>query len=264
MKSAQKSEATLLMDGEDYIHPQLLRTFSRRKALATLGGFAGLAMLTSCAGSSFTTPASNSTSTTDQAATPGTCSVIPSETEGPYPASQVLGQSWIYRQNNTDDRAGVPLQMVLNLFNTNNSCNPISNAAVYLWHCDKDGNYSGYGNSTTATFLRGVQVSSSAGQVTFQTIYPGWYSGRITHIHFEVFLNNNLSSRAAKVSQIAFPQAITQSAYASSLYVGRGQNTSVTSFARDNVFSDGVESQLATVSGDTSGFIAQLNVGLAL
>jgi protocatechuate 3,4-dioxygenase beta subunit len=25
--------------------------------------------------------------------------------------------------------------------------------------------------------------------VTFTTVYPGWYSGRATHIHVEVFVN---------------------------------------------------------------------------
>ncbi|MGZ5280594.1 MAG: protocatechuate dioxygenase, partial [Pseudobdellovibrionaceae bacterium] len=80
---------------------------------------------------------------------------------------------------------------------------------------------------------------------------------------FEVFLNNSLTSRPIRISQIAFPQSITQAVYASSLYSGRGQNASVASFADDNVFDDGVQFQLATVSGDvSSGYQAQLNVGI--
>jgi protocatechuate 3,4-dioxygenase beta subunit len=41
---------------------------------------------------------------------------------------------------------------------------------------------------TTESYLRGVQVTDSNGQVTFTTIYPACYSGRWPHIHFEVFL----------------------------------------------------------------------------
>ena len=152
----------------------------------------------------------------------------------------------------------------------NDGCAPIANAAVYVWHCDKDGAYSGYSSSQNGshageTFLRGVQTSNAAGQVQFTTIYPGWYAGRITHIHFQIFLQNNTGGGAEATSQIAFPQAVTQAVYASSLYAARGQNTSVASFAQDNVFSDGVDFQLATVSGSVAaGYTAALTVGVAV
>jgi protocatechuate 3,4-dioxygenase beta subunit len=103
----------------------------------------------------------------------------------------------------------------------------------------------------------------SNGEVTFTTIYPGWYSGRITHIHFQVYLNDNLNVTATATSQLAFPQAITQAVYNSTLYAARGQNTSVTNFSSDNVFSDGVTYQLATVTGSVaSGYVATLTVGI--
>lgn len=268
MKKDISSRAQLLMDGHDYIHPALLKTYDRRQALNAIGGFAGLLMLAGCAPLSSATDSTSSASggTAESSPTnPGTCSVIPTETEGPYPASQVLNQSWIYRSDIREDRTGVPMNLILNIFDTNNSCNPISNAAVYIWHCDKDGNYSGYNGYKSATFLRGVQTTDSNGKVSFQTIYPGWYAGRITHVHFEIFLNNSLSSTPKKVSQLAFPQATTQAVYASDLYKAKGQNTSVTSFSKDNVFSDGVQLQLATMTGDIrSGYTAQLNVGIAL
>jgi protocatechuate 3,4-dioxygenase beta subunit len=99
--------------------------------------------------------------------------------------------------------------------------------------------------------------------VTFQTIYPGWYAGRITHIHFQVYLTT-LSGTASATSQLAFPPDITTAVYASSLYAARGQNTSVTSFAADNVFSDGTQYQLATVTGTIAGGLgAALTVGVA-
>lgn len=209
-------------------------------------------------------------------ATPGaclfgsTCALIPSETEGPYPLSTVLSTSNIIRSDITENRTGVPLTLVLKLVNINNACAPIANAAVYAWHCDKDGVYSGYANQSGGvnasgqTFLRGVQISGGNGQVVFSTIYPGWYNGRITHIHFQVYLNNALGGRATATSQIAFPLDVTTAVYNSGLYSARGQNTSVISFGSDNVFSDGVSFQLANVAGSTStGYVATLIVGIS-
>lgn len=253
------------MDGEDYIHPKLLASISRRQVLTTLGGLAGLAFLASCGGSATTafTNATNDTHSTSGAITPANCSVTPTETEGPYPSSQVLSESWIYRADITEGLIGTSLLLTLNILDTANGCVPLENAAVYLWHCDKDGNYSGYGNYTNKTFMRGVQTTDGNGQVTFQTIFPGWYPGRITHMHFEVFKNNDLSAHPSKISQLAFPQNMTQAVYNTSLYANKGQNTSVTSFSADGIFRDGVQSQLAAVTGDTaSGLVAQLNVGV--
>ena len=100
------------------------------------------------------------------------------------------------------------------------------------------------------------------GQVIFTTLYPGWYVGRITHIHLAVYLNNNLNSRP-KVSQFAFPQSVTTAVYNTSPYSLHGQNTSVTSFSSDNIFSDGTIYQIATVTGSVNtSLMATLNVGL--
>src|SRR6266852_7312953 len=75
----------------------------------------------------------------------------------------------------------------------NLSCSPVTNASVEVWQCDATGNYSEYSqpgyDGTGQTFLRGVQTTDSQGKVTFRTIYPGWYMGRATHIHLEVFVN---------------------------------------------------------------------------
>ena len=54
--------------------------------------------------------------------------------------------------------------------------------------------------------------------------------------------------------------------YASSLYAAHGQNTSVTSFSADNVFSDGEQYQLCTITENASigGYDAALTVGIML
>ena len=81
-------------------------------------------------------------------------------------------------------------------------------------------------------------------------------------MHFRAYLGNSLQA----TSQLAFPQEITRSVYGSSLYVARGQNTSVTSFTADNVFADGEQYQLCTISENATigGYDAALTVGIAL
>lgn len=198
------------------------------------------------------------------------CVLIPTETEGPFPLPAILGLQAMVRSDIREDRTGVPLTLMLTLVDVNRGCVPITNAAVYVWQCDKDGAYSGYntpqnGNHANETFLRGTQVTNAEGRVTFVSVYPGWYPGRITHVHFQVYLNNNRGVPATATSQIAFPQATTQLVYGSPLYAARGQNSTVASFSADNVFGDGTEFQLASTTGDaTSGITATLTVGVAV
>ncbi len=171
------------------------------------------------------------------------------------------------RSNIAETKTGVPLTIELTLVKVNGACGVIPNAYVYIWHCDKDGTYSGYssgtnGNHLGETYCRGIQKTDANGRVTFQTVYPGWYPGRITHVHFQVYLTS-LAGTATATSQLAFPPEITQTVYASSLYAAHGQNTSVTSFSADGIFSDGTTYQIATVTGSVStGYTASLVVGI--
>ncbi|WP_323816326.1 protocatechuate dioxygenase [Cellvibrio sp. NN19] len=255
----------------------------RRRTLGTLGifGLMGATGLISCGGGSSSSNSSSSSvasSTTTSSTTStgvsssiasssssGTCTVIPTETIGPYPLSTLLDNSLVLRENIAEDKTGVPLQVKLKLVDVNNGCTPVS-GYVYIWHCDKDGNYSGYSGESGKTYCRGVQYTDTNGLAQFTTIYPGWYTGRITHIHFQIFLTNyGSSAKSTAISQMAFPTEITTAVYDSDLYKAHGQNTSVRSFSADNVFSDGVEYQLATVTGNvTDGYIAELEVGLAI
>jgi protocatechuate 3,4-dioxygenase beta subunit len=256
-----------------------LRLLTRRSAIRLIGG-AGLALIAGCATSSaVTTTAAAAGSTTSSGATAttasggttittfggaGSCVLIPEETAGPYPLD-LSGDDVFVRSDITEGRPGVPLALTLSLVNASADCAPIANARVDLWHCDAEGVYSGYsqpGSDTTGeTFCRGIQVTDGNGQVTFQTIYPGWYQGRITHIHFQVFLDNGL----AATSQIAFPPEVTDAVYAVEPYAAKGPNTSVPTFADDNVFSDGTQYQLAAASGDPgAGYSATLLLGMAV
>ncbi|WP_239692608.1 intradiol ring-cleavage dioxygenase [Microbulbifer mangrovi] len=261
------------------------KTLNRRQMLSALG-LTGAAMVAACSnggssgntskgnsggssssGSSSSSSSGGSSSGSSSGGTPGTCTLIPEETEGPYPLTAVLSNSAMVRSDITEGKTGAPLTLVLNLVDVNNDCAPITDASVYIWHCDKDGVYSGYSqpgaDTRGETFCRGIQDVDGDGMVLFETIYPGWYTGRITHIHFRVFLFS--SSTATATSQIAFPEEITQVVYASALYAEHGQNSSVSGFSSDNVFSDGVSYQLAEVRGDLeNGYVATLQVGIAI
>lgn len=233
------------------------------------GNSTGTSSATAATSSTTVTSSTTAVSSTAATSSSGVCTLIPTETIGPFPLSTLLDNSAVLRENIAEDKTGVALQVKIKLVNVNDSCKPVS-GYVYIWHCDKDGLYSGYSQNNNAgqagkTYCRGVQYTDTNGVALFTTIYPGWYAGRITHIHFQIFLTNyGSSARSTAISQMAFPAATTKAVYETSLYT-KGQNTSVTSFAADNVFSDGVEYQLATISGNvTDGLIAELEVGIAV
>jgi protocatechuate 3,4-dioxygenase beta subunit len=160
----------------------------------------------------------------------------------------------------------VPLTVTLTLLDNANGCVPLAGAAVYAWHCDKEGRYSLYDSGLeNENFLRGVQEADANGQVTFKTIYPGAYNGRWPHIHFEVFESMNNATAAGQVlavSQVAMTDAACREVYASTGYETSARNFPNTTLQSDNVFGeDGGIYQLATMSGSVSGgYTAGLNV----
>ena len=203
---------------------------------------------------------------------------IPQETAGPYPGDgsngpNVLAASGVVRQditssfgNSTTTADGVPLAVTLTLLDNANGCAPLAGAAVYAWHCDKAGKYSMYdAGLKNENYLRGVQEADANGQVTFRTIFPGAYSGRWPHIHFEVFESMDNATAAGQVlavSQIALTDAACKDVYASAGYEASARNFPRTTLKSDNVFGeDGGIYQLATMAGSVSGgYTAGLNV----
>lgn len=230
----------------------------RREAILWLSAaWAGLAL--GCGGDSPTSPSTVTQATTTTTTTSGgtgttsaTCAVTPTETVGPYPSLLDLIRSDI-----REDREGTPLQLTIGVVNVANGCAPLANVAVEIWQCDVAGTYSQYGSQTARTFLRGIQTTNASGEVTFTTIYPGWYQGRATHIHVEVAS----AGRSLKVSQIAFPEDISNQVHTQGVYASRGVNT--TTNARDGIFSDGISTQLATVAGSpAAGMTATWRIGV--
>jgi len=234
------------------------RKITRREAVGILGA-ASAALAVGCGSETPTSPTTTTAAPTTSTGgtTAAACAVAPSETIGPYPSLVDLIRSDI-----REGRNGTPVALTLMVVNVNNGCTPMPDAVVDIWQCDAEGHYSQYNqpgfNGTAQTFLRGIQATDSRGQVTFTTIYPGWYAGRATHIHVEISVNG----RSVKVTQIAFPDTVNAEVYRSGVYAARGQNP--TSNTGDMVFADSLSSELATVSGNpTGGYAATFTVGIS-
>jgi protocatechuate 3,4-dioxygenase beta subunit len=197
----------------------------------------------------------------------------------------VLNDSRVIRRDirsdldGTDTQSGTPMTLTMTVQNVNGSCAVLAGYYVYVWHCSARGNYSQYsgsmngGDFSANSFFRGVQVTDSNGQVTFTTIFPGRYSGRATHIHFEVYApsaNVGTSNFAARsqvaTSQLAFPASATdgsESPYTNAtLYPNSATNN--TQNSNDNVFSDGTTTEMLTITGNnTDGYVATITLAVS-
>ena len=200
--------------------PKHKRNVTRRKVVVAGGaavaavGVGGTIAATANAGQTKKGASPTASSTSSE-----TCYKLTSETtEGPYyiDADKL-------RQDITEDREGIPLTLRLKVID-NETCKPIRNAAVDIWHCDALGLYSGYEDSSSGggggtppsgtptdvpsgtptgappgggggghqeptddkRYLRGTWKTDKQGFVTFKTVFPGWYQGRCVHIHTKV------------------------------------------------------------------------------
>lgn len=249
----------------------LPRLISRRRALGVLLGGFGSAVVVACGGSSSEDPsATAAAASADQ---------IPEETAGPFPGDgsngpNVLSESGVVRSDLTRSvgdasgvAEGVPTTVNLKLIDVANGGGPLAGAAVYLWHCDREGRYSLYDGAIAGeNYLRGVQESGADGALTFTTIFPAAYQGRWPHMHFEIY--ESLAAATAgqgklRTTQLAIPQDVCEAVYATAGYEQSVQNLAATSLDDDMVFSDGYRSQLASVSGSVEdGYTLTLNVGV--
>lgn len=220
------------------------------------------------------------TATTNDASTGTSAGEIPDETAGPYPGDgsngpDVLEQSGIVRRdirssfgdaNGTAE--GVALDLELNIKDLANGGAAFAGVAVYVWQCDRDGNYSMYTSAAEQeNYLRGVQVADAEGTVRFTSIFPACYPGRWPHIHFEVYpdaASITDSAQAIAISQVALPRDVSDAVYATDGYANSVRTLARLSLESDNVFGDdGGASQLATVTGETvAGYKAVLDVGV--
>ena len=272
---------------------------NRRLALTALGSL-GMASLLGCGGGGDATSTadtgtgtgtgsgsatgSGSGTTGTGTGTTTTCAIAPEETAGPYPADgstasnntyNVLALSGIVRSDirssigSSTQVGGVPLTITITLTNTQASCAPLAGYAIYLWHCTQDGNYSVYtSNNIADNYLRGVQATDASGTVTFTTIVPGCYAGRMPHMHLEVYPSLAAASNArnkVKTTQLAFPTALLSSIYNSNAgYSASVRNLAAITFATDNVFSDGTALEMTTMQANTGGgYAASITISIA-
>jgi protocatechuate 3,4-dioxygenase beta subunit len=107
------------------------------------------------------------------------------------------------------------------------------------------GNYSEYGSNAGVSFLRGRQTTDINGQVSFISIFPGWYPGRAPHIHVEVL---DATGDSIRVTQIAFPKDICDTVYVTDGYNGVAD----TSNQGDGIFANSLAGNMAdSVAGNT-------------
>jgi protocatechuate 3,4-dioxygenase beta subunit len=279
---------------------------ARRHVLGALGSL-GLVAFSGCGGggssgtsatstlapilsSGTSTPATTTTTATttataaDTSTSTNACQVVPEETAGPYPADgssasnntyNVLALDGIVRSDirtnigGTAQVAGAPLTITITLTNTKTSCAPLAGYAVYLWHCTREGTYSVYTTqSLSDNHLRGVQETDANGTVSFKTVVPGCYAGRMPHMHLEIYpsLSNAKSSgNKVKTTQLAFPTETLRAIYNDAAgYSQSVANLNAISFATDNVFSDGTSLEMVNFSGDaSSGYGANITIAIA-
>ena len=247
------------------------RRMGRRGMLAVFGAAGVAAIAVSCG--------TNDTSTSSGGSTLDVAEgEIPEETAGPYPGDgsngvNVLTESGIVRSDLTSsfgDAAGVaegvPVTVGLTVYDLNGEdVAAMAGAAVYLWHCDREGNYSMYSEAVAEeNYLRGVQETDARGRVEFTTIFPGCYAGRWPHLHFEVYPSlDDATSYANKLrtSQLALPQDVCDDVYASDGYEQSVANLAGVSLDSDGIFADGHSLQMATVTGSVAdGYTVSLNI----
>jgi protocatechuate 3,4-dioxygenase beta subunit len=205
---------------------RMTKTINRRQALAGIGTVSLGALLAAC-GSDDPASTTAEVATTDGATTTveprsgsdlaalfddsSACTLTPEETEGPY-----YFDADAIRSDIREDREGTTLRLVLRIRDAQ-SCEPIRNAVVEVWHCDAAGVYSGFEAASTGgpaggsgptddeRYLRGAQVTDKDGIVELTTIYPGWYTGRTVHIHAKV----HTDSQTVLTTQLYFDEAVT-------------------------------------------------------
>lgn len=185
------------------------------------------------------------------------CDLTPRETAGPFP---IISPADLVRQNIIGNRSGIALVVTITVQDRSNNCNPYEGVFVDIWHCDALGNYSQYDSQQTSDFtgddfLRGRQTTDINGEVSFTSIFPGWYPGRAPHIHVEVLDENENS---LLITQFAFPENITEIVYATSDYNGDAD----TSNERDFLFTNSLDGNMIdSISGNTTdGYTLQKTV----
>jgi protocatechuate 3,4-dioxygenase beta subunit len=230
-----------------------MTALSRRDALKVVA-------VTAAGGTLMTRSAfAQETSASESTLMPGAdvCVITPEVTEGPYYFDPTLERADI-----TEGRPGVATTVKLQIVDS--ACKPLPGARVDIWHCDAAGQYSGYPNQTGGvdtsgeTFMRGTLFANNHGVVEFSTVYPGWYAGRTTHIHFKVFLDET----TILTGQIFFPDALSQFLYENvEPYKARGSDRETLN-NNDRIASQATRASFAYVKELADRYLVAMIVGV--
>lgn len=125
----------------------------------------------------------------------------------------------LMRRDITESKPGMPTRLAFRVVNVD-TCEPIAGASIDIWHTDNNGIYSApisqFCNGTDPTvqtqrFGRGIQTTDANGWAYFDTFYPGWYSGRVTHIHATI----RIGTTAIATTQFFFADRVSEFIYRS-------------------------------------------------
>lgn len=133
-----------------------------------------------------------------------TCEMYCQATLGPCYAQT------IERKDISEGYTGLPMRISFKI--VDESCKPVTDATVDIWHTQRKGLYSGSDASSMCTdgdadalshrYFRGIQSVDSSGRVDFNSCFPGWYSSRTVHVHFTI----RRGSTEYLTSQLVFDQ----------------------------------------------------------
>jgi protocatechuate 3,4-dioxygenase beta subunit len=249
----------------------MFKQLKRRRLLGFIGGAATVSVLGCSRKRAALADLTNSPTQTAAEPIAGTtpaCVVRPQQTEGPYFVDEKLNRSDI-RTDPSDGstKPGVPLRLVFQVTQvSDNSCTPLENATVDIWHCDALGVYSDvadrHANTVGKKFLRGYQVTDARGRAEFTTIYPGWYPGRTVHIHFKIRTGSASQPSYEFTSQLYFDDAVSDRIYTQSPYSSKGERTQRNE--QDGIFRDGGEQLMLQLTEDAQGYVATFDIGLQI
>jgi len=247
---------------------------TRRRALGLFGAVGLGVLAAACSNDDGSSAGRSTTETSGSAGSSGgtssgggsagaACVLTPEATEGPYYIDADL-----VRRDITEGKDGAPVELAIRVVDAD-TCAPVRDAAVDIWHCDAEGIYSGYEASTgrrggggsgaqnSTRYLRGTQVTGADGIATFDTIYPGWYRGRAVHIHMKV----HTDSASRHTGQLFFDDELSDTVYAAAPYSAKG--TPDMRNDDDSIFADaGGESAIVTVTPSGNGYRGTMTVGI--
>ncbi|KAH9905315.1 Intradiol ring-cleavage dioxygenase [Xylariomycetidae sp. FL2044] len=201
-----------------------------------------------------------------------TCALVEETTIGPY---WVAGE--LVREDITEGQAGVPLHVEVQFVDVAD-CSAVADMMIDVWHCNATGVYSGVSSTgqggLNSTWLRGAQVSDADGVASFDTVFPGHYTGRATHIHVlstkdaNVLPNSTYDGGVAThIGQFFFDQDLISLVEATEPYTSNAQE--LTTNAGDDIAAGeatddyDVFMDYALLGGDvTDGILAWIVVGV--